>query len=150
MSKNERYIYVCPNGCNAPLICNFDVTETWFVDPAGEPVELESSDGPGLTTETPRCSKCRANAEEYKCQAIPVWSETNERLGTVYVPTGLDDIVFFETLSSSVRTNVERLSISKKDDVAVISINGAVFLMDDDGFRPRQELPGQVSLFCAD
>lgn len=149
MSQNEKYIYVCPNGCNVPLVCDFDVTETWFVDPAGEPVEMESSDGPGLTTETPRCSKCHANAEEHKCKVVPAWSETNERLGTVYVPMELDNIVFFEKLDSP-RISVERLDICKKDGIECIHINGAIYLRNDDGFRPRQELPGQVSLFGTD
>ncbi|WP_191396198.1 hypothetical protein [Flavonifractor sp. An306] len=146
MKENEKYIYVCPSGCNAPLVCDFDVTETWFVDPTGEPVELESSDGPGLTTKTPRCSKCQAKAEEHKCKGLTVWSETNERLGAVYVPAELDDIVFFK-LSHSGLNNVERLTVRKKDNMDAICIGGTIYLLTDDGFRPRQELPGQESLF---
>lgn len=149
MKQDEKYIYACPNGCNARLVCDFDVTETWVVTATGEPVELESSDDPGLTTDTPRCSKCQANAEEYKCRLLPVWSATQERLGTAYIPVNLSGFVFFENLANPSFTNVARLAITKKDNVDAISIDGAIYLLTDDGFRPRQELPGQESLFSS-
>ena len=152
MRSKQKYIYVCPNGCDAALVCDFEVTETWVVNAYGEPMELESSDEPGLTTNTPRCSKCHANAEEHKCEMLPVWTATNECLGTAYFPSDLNEVLFFERLMDRSRVgsgNMIRLAIGvgKKEGESAIIIDGTIYLQEDDGFRPRLELPGQVSLF---
>lgn len=145
MSKQE-IIYACPHGCKANLTCECEVKQTWYVDAKGNPVEVESSDEPDFFYETPKCSKCHAVAEEYHCKVLPVSGERSP-VGLVYIPADKEDTAFLLRTGGGAPDYAEPLSITRKSNEDTIVIDGILYILGDDGFFPRMELPGQENLF---
>ena len=145
MSKLE-IIYACPHGCKARLICKCEVTQTWYIDVKGNPVEVESSDGPDFFYETPRCSKCHAMAEEHRCKVIPV-SGVSGPVGLAYIPVDNGNTALLLRTGENAPDYAEPLSITQKNNEDTITIDGIVYILGNDGFFPRMELPGQENLF---
>lgn len=143
MIKSTKTIYVCPNHCGVPLTTECEVTQEWLVDVAGNPVKLESSEEPCMLYNEPVCSKCKANAREYDCRVIPVWADSEHLLTYAYIPT--DDTRRAFVMNDD-EISVRHIEMVRRRDADCLVIDGNDYLLSDDGFYPRCELPGQESL----
>lgn len=137
-----KIIYHCPNGCNAPLTSDFEVEQTWRVDIDGEPIEPDSPGEISRSLTQPKCSKCGSEAVEYPCKTIPIFDSCGQPVSTAYMPAKEYRIVFLRHgLSTSL------LDIVRRNGADCVIDEGKVYELTQDGLVPRNELPGQISLF---
>ena len=146
MMRPETTIYVCPNGCQAGLICDAKIDSVWNVDLFGNPVDIASYDSPDFLYEFPRCAKCGAKAQELSCKTISVYDESSIAIGLVYTPNEGSNAFYFQALHSD---RVELIKVHAVQDEISATIQGRLYHMtsEDEGFFPKTELPGQESLF---
>lgn len=137
-----KIIYHCPNGCNASLTSDFEVKQTWLVDIDGEPIEPDGPEEIVRSLTHPKCSKCGSPAVEYQCQAVPIFDSCGQPVSTAYMPAKEYRIVFLRRGLST-----KLLDIVRRNGADCVTDEGKVYEFTQDGLVPRNELPGQTSLF---